>query len=41
MNYTLNPFKAADAFWHGFMCTSHGSDSVEDDWSMYCMGGEL
>ena len=28
-------------FWHAFMCTEHASDNVCDDWSMYCMGGEL
>ena len=27
--------------WHAFMLTEHASDNVCDDWSMYCMGGEL
>lgn len=40
--YVLNPFLAATLFWgSGFMCTLHASDDAADDWSMYCMGGEL
>lgn len=38
--YILNPY-LVDAYWHAFMLTSHSSDNVCDDWSMYCMGGEL
>lgn len=39
--FILNPYIAADIFWYGFMCTWHSSDDAADDWSMYCMGGEL
>jgi hypothetical protein len=38
--YIFNPTLAANVFWWGFMCTS-ALGEVADDWSMYCMGGEL
>ena len=37
MERVMNPTDAFALFWHGFMITSHSSDSVSDDWAMWCM----
>ena len=28
-------------YWHAFLCTDECSNSVLDDWNMYCMGHQL
>lgn len=38
--YSNNP-QEMKHFWHAFMLTEEYSDSVLDDWNMYCMGHQI
>lgn len=40
-NYILDPGLATLEFWHYGFGLTYFYGTVADDWSMYCMGGEL
>lgn len=38
---TINPHECKQQFWDIFTYTNFYCDDVNDEWAVYCMGGEL